>query len=373
VAVNTTRPVIQPLVRTLRVTGTVVADEQAEVSAEAPGRVTATPVERGTPVTKGVLLVQISGEQAGAQLAEADANAARIAAGLGLTADGTFDVEGVPDVANARADLDLARAEYERIRALLDQRVVSRSEYDQRQTRVEAARQRYESERNKAQQEYRSWQAARARVALAQKGVHDTSIRAPFTGIVAERLVSVGDFVTVGTRVATIVRIDPLRIVLTVPEQSVSQVRVGQPVTFRVDAFPGRTFEGAVRFISPALRADQRALTVEALVANPDGVLKPGLFATAELARPAEDALMIDKRAVHAAGKTSRVFVVKDGVLEERIVTVGQQKDPLVEILGGLDAGTIVALPGATPLAEGLHVRAAADDGRASAPAPSSN
>lgn len=357
VVVNTTRPVVEPITRTIRVTGSLVADEQADVSAEVSGRVTATPVERGSRVTAGALLVQLSTEQASAQLAEAEANAARIAAGLGLTDGSRFDPERVPDVANAKAELELAQAEYARIRSLLDQKVVSQSEYDQRQTRVEAARQHYESERNKAQQDFRSWEAARARVALARKGLNDTSVRAPFAGLVAERKVSAGDFVAMGSTVATVVRIDPLRVVLTVPEQLVSQVQSGQAVTFTVDAYPGREFTGTVRYISPALRAEQRALIVEAIVGNGDGQLKPGLFATARLAQPSQDALLLDRRAVHEVGKTSRVFVVNGDRLEERIVTLGQDAGARIEIVDGLNAQSIVALPGNARLTEGLKVR----------------
>jgi RND family efflux transporter MFP subunit len=370
IAIATTRPVQQPIVRTLRVTGTLVADEQAEVSAETIGRVIATPVERGSRVTAGAVLVQLATEEAQAQLAEAEANAARIAAGLALGKAGAFDVDRVPDVANAGAELALAQAEYERIRALLDQKVVSQSEYDQRRTRVEAARQRYESERNKARQEFRSWEASRARVLLARKGVRDATLRAPFAGLVAERLVSTGDFVGVGTPVASVVRIDPLRVVLTIPEQFVAHVQQGQQVTFGVDAYPGRRFEGSVRFISPALREDQRALTVEAVVANPEGLLKPGLFATADLARPAELALLVDRRAIRAVGATSRVFVVNGETLEERIVTIGQPAGALVEVVAGLSPDAIVALPGSTPLSEGLRVHATASVAASRAPTP---
>lgn len=355
--VATVTPVQESITRTIRLTGSLAADEQAEVSAEVTGRVTSTPVERGSKVAAGALLVQLSTEQSGAQLAEAEANAARIAAGLGLADGRPFEVERVPDVANARAELELAQSEYARIRSLLDQKVVSQSEYDQRQTRVEAARQRYESERNKAQQDFRSWEAARARVTLARKSMSDTSVRAPFAGLVAERLVSAGDFVATGTRVATVVRIDPLRMILTVPEQLVSNVRAGQSVAFTVDAYPGREFTGTVRFISPSIRAEQRALTVEAVVANPDGTLLPGLFATARVEQPAQQALMIDKRAVRQVGKTSRVFVVNGTTLEERIVTLGQEAGPRIEVVTGLDAGVVVALPGAAPLVEGQRVQ----------------
>jgi RND family efflux transporter MFP subunit len=356
-----TTPVVEAMLeRTLRLTGTLLADEQAEVSAEVAGRVTATPVERGTAVAAGAPLVQVSTEQAAAQLAEAEANAARIAAGLGLVSGQPVDIERVPDVANARAELSLAEAEYERVKALLDDRVVSRSEYDQRRTRVEAARQQLEARRYQARQDLRSYEAALARVALARKALADTTIRAPFAGLVAERLVGVGDFVGVGTRVATIVRIRPLRVALTVPEQLVSRVAVGQRVRVRVDAYPDRVFTGEVRYVSPALSANQRALTVEAILANEDGLLKPGLFATAELVLPAEPALLVDARAVHQAGSTARVFVVAGDRLEERIVTTGAAADGRVEIVRGVDRHAILAVPTAgTPLRDGLRVRAA--------------
>lgn len=361
VDVATTRVVEAMLERTLRLTGTLIADEQAEVSAEIAGRVTATPVERGTAVAAGAPLVQVATEQAAAQLAEAGANAARIAAGLGLVPGRSLDIERVPEVANARAELSLAEAEYERVKSLLDERVVSRSEYDQRRTRVEAARQQLEAKRHQAQQDLRSYEAALARVALARKALADTTIRAPFAGLVAERLVGTGDFVGVGTRVATIVRIRPLRVALTVPEALVSRVAVEQPVRVRVDAYPDRVFTGAVRHVSPALSANQRALTVEAILPNEDGLLKPGLFATADLVLPAEPALLVDARAVQQAGSTARVFVVAGDRLEERIVTTGAAADGRVEIVGGLDRDAILAVPTAgTPLRDGLRIRGTA-------------
>jgi multidrug efflux pump subunit AcrA (membrane-fusion protein) len=370
VDVATTRVIEAPVARSLRLTGTLIADEQAEVSAEVAGRVTATPVERGTAVAAGAPLVQVATDQAAAQLAEAEANAARIAAGLGLVPGRPVDIERVPEVANARAELVLAEAEYERVRSLLDERVVSRSEYDQRRTRVEAARQQLEARRYQAQQDLRSYEAAMARVALARKALADTTIRAPFAGLVAERLVSAGDFVGVGTRVATVVRIRPLRVALTVPEQLVSRVAVDQPVRVRVDAYPGRVFTGAVRHISPALSANQRALTVEAILSNEEGLLKPGLFATAELVLPAEPALLLDARAVQQVGSTARVFVVAGDRLEERIVTTGMVADGRVEIVRGLDRDTVVALQAAgAALRDGLRVRpAAAPAGEAARP-----
>jgi RND family efflux transporter MFP subunit len=258
---------------------------------------------------------------------------------------------------NAKANLQLAEAEFNRIKALLDQKVVSQSEYDQRLTQVEAARQQHQAARNVAEQSYRSLQAARARITLARKSVSDTLVRAPFAGVVAERLVSAGDYVARGTKVATVVRVDPLRVELTVPEQSVSLVKIGQLVRLTVDAYPGKEFTATIRFISPSLRSDQRALTVEAVTSNPDGLLKPGLFATALIKQTASaPGLLAPATAVETVSGTSRVFVVKGGRIEERIVTLGEKVDSLVELTSGVAAGDVVAAEPKGRLVDGRAV-----------------
>ncbi|MEP6916246.1 MAG: efflux RND transporter periplasmic adaptor subunit [Acidobacteriota bacterium] len=343
--------------RYLRVTGSLLADEQAEVSAEAAGRVIETPVERGTRVAAGALLVRVSAAETSAQLQEAEANAAQIEARLGLTASQPFDAMHVPDVKNARASLDFAEGEFKRIGSLLEQKVVSQSEYDQRRTQVEASRQQYQMAQNVAEQSYRSLEAARARVALARKALADTSIRAPFSGLVAERAVSIGDYVTRGARVATVVRVDPLRIEMTIPEQSVSLVKVGQPVRLTVDAYPGEEFTAKIRYVSPSLRPDQRALTVEAIASNPDGRLKPGLFVTASIQQPqSAPALLVPATAVETIAGTSRVYVVKGDKVEERIVTTGEVVGPKVEVTSGLVKGDVVASEPKGRLADGSLV-----------------
>jgi RND family efflux transporter MFP subunit len=347
----------QPISRFIRVTGTLTAEEQANVAAETAGRVVSTPVERGTRVVRGAELIRVSSVETEASLREAEANAAQIEARLALGDEGGFDVEKVPEVANARANLALAQAEFARIERLLADRVVSQSEYDQRQTQVEAARQQHEAAKNLAAQQYHALQAARARVALARKATEDAVVRAPFTGLVVQRLVSTGDYVTRGTKVAELVRITPLRIELTVPEQFVSEVAVGQPVSFSVDAYPGRTFEGRVRYVSPALRAEQRALTVEAMVPNEDAELKPGMFATALVEQAIQTvALLVPAAAVREISGTSRVFVVDGDRVEERIVTTGQTIEALVEIRQGLKAGEQVATENVGQLVDGMKV-----------------
>jgi RND family efflux transporter MFP subunit len=357
VTVSPEAAVERPIARFVRATGSLMAEEQSEVAAETVGRVISTPIERGTSVAQGAELVRLSATETEAQAHEAEANAAQIEARLGLNGERSFDVNTVPEVQNAKASYDLAQSEFTRIQSLLDQRVVSQSEFDQRRTQMEATRQQYEAAKNGAQQQYQSLLAARARVALAHKALADTVVRAPFTGLVAERLVSTGDYVTRGTKVAVVVRVNPLRAQLTVPQQFISSVAVGDAITFEVDAYPGRTFEGKIRYISPSLKSDQRALTVEAVVPNASGELKPGLFATARIQQPKPTpAVLVPSGAVQTTAGTSRVYVVAGDHVEERVITVGTSIDSLVEITSGLKAGERVATANVAQLADGTPV-----------------
>jgi multidrug resistance efflux pump len=274
----------QPITRFLKVTGTLAAEEQAEVAAEIQGRVIGTPVERGTRVTEGADLIRISPAEAQAQAAEAEANAAQLERRLGLggteerrqgvsgEADSTeFETDRVPEVANARAQLTLAAGEFDRAKMLFEKQLLSKSDFDQKSAQAEVAKRQFDIARNGAMQQYQALLAARARVALAKKALADTVVKAPFAGVVGERLVSVGDYVQRGTKVASVMRTNPLRVQLTVPEQYSTGIAVGRSVSFEVDAAPGQKFTGQVRYVSPALEANSRTLVVEAVVPTYSG------------------------------------------------------------------------------------------------------
>lgn len=357
VAIETAQAAEQPIVRFIRVTGTLTAQEQAEVAAEIAGRIVATPVERGVTIVTGNALVRIAAAEVEAQAREAEANAAQIRARLGQPSGEAFDIERVPEVASARASERLAHADFDRIRMLFERKLVSQAEFDLRQAQAANAERQVESALNAAEQQRQSLAAANARVTLAQKALADTVVRAPFAGVVSERLVSVGDYVTRGTKVASVMRVNPLRVELTVPAQYIAAVREGLAVDLEVDALPGQTFTGRVRYVSPDVRAESRALLVEAVVPNDDGVLKPGLFVAARIeAATPSTGLVIPASAVQTISGTSRVYLVVGDRLEERIVTLGQSVGDLVEVTGGLEAGSVVATTGLAQLTEGLRV-----------------
>jgi RND family efflux transporter MFP subunit len=355
--VTTVAATEQQITRFLKVSGTLAAEESADVAAEIQGRVIATPVERGTRVAEGADLIRISPAEAQAQAAEAEANAAQLEGRLGLNGGTELDIEKVPEVANARATLSLSQGDFERARTLFEKKLLSQADFDQKSSQAEVTRRQYDIARNSAVQQYQALLAARARVSLARKALADTVVKAPFTGVVGERLVSVGDYVTRGTKVASVMRTTPLRVQLTVPQQFSTDVAVGRIVSLEVDSAPGKQFMGKVRYVSPALQADSRTLIVEAVVPNEDGSLRPGSFATAQIEQSSHSpAVLVPAASVRTVAGTSRVYVVSGDRAEERLVTVGQAEGDLVEITSGIKRGEKVATSQVAQLADGVRV-----------------
>jgi RND family efflux transporter MFP subunit len=357
VTASTAVAVERPIARYVSVTGTLAAQEQADVASEIAGRIVATPVERGTRVSRGAALVQIADTDVRAQADEAAANAAQLEARLGLAGGGTFDIDRVPEVANARAAADQAQADFDRARMLLDRKLLPQADFDRSRTQADAVRRQYDIARNNAEQQYQALVAARARMTMARKALDDAVVRAPFEGIVDERLVSVGDYVVRGTKVASVMRTTPLRVELTVAGQYLSSIAVGRSVSLEVDAFPGRTFTGQIRYVSPAVRADSRALIIEAIVPNESGELKPGLFVTARIEQATQSpAILVPGTAVRTDAGVARVFVAPNGTAAEHIVTTGQTVDDLIEITSGVAAGDTVAVSNVETITDGARI-----------------
>jgi RND family efflux transporter MFP subunit len=356
--VTTAVAVERPVSRYIAVTGTLAAQEQADVAAEIAGRIVATPVERGTRVKAGTTLVEIAESEVRAQADEAGANTAQLEARLGLAGGGTFDIDRVPEVANAHASAELAQLDFDRARMLLERKLLPQADFDRSRAQADAAMRQYDIARNSAEQQYQALVGARARMMMARKALADAVVRAPFEGIVDERLVSVGDYVVRGTKVASVMRTTPLRVELTVPGQHLSSIAVGRSVSLQVDAYPGRTFTGQIRYVSPAVRADSRALIIEAVVPNDSGELKPGLFATARIEQATQTpAVLVPLGAVRTDTSVARVFVVSQtGTAEERIVTTGQTVGDLIEITSGVTAGDTVASSNVATLADGMRL-----------------
>jgi membrane fusion protein (multidrug efflux system) len=342
------------------VTGTLVADAQTEVAAEVAGRVLDITVERGSVVRAGGVLARVDAEDAKNQVLEAEATVAQTMAKLGLAPGQTFDPHETPDARKARATMERAQAELDRYAKLVQGGFVSRSDYELRRADALTSRAQHDAEVNSARQLYQTLQAQRARAAMARKVAADTEVRAPWDGLVAERHVQAGQFVQRGGRIATVVRVDPLRVELVVPETAVAVVKRGQKVAFTVQAHPDRTFEGTIAYVGPSLKADSRALVVEAVVRNPGGALAPGLFATARIELPsARPSIVLPAAAVRTEAGVSTAFVVRNDRAELRLVQLGRElPGGQVEIVRGIDRGERVVARTVERLVDGAHVTA---------------
>ncbi len=338
---------------TLRLTGTLAADEKSDVASNTNGIVQKVFVERGSVVNQGDILVQVDPTDVQNMLDQGLAGIQELKVRLGIK-DGKapYSVENQPEVKMAKAALNLARVNQDRFMKLYEQDVLPKADYDRVMFECDSAAQRYEQARLQMSQLYQSYLTAQTKLDALRKALADTTIRAPFSGYVAERLISVGERVSPspmgkGAAVATLIKLDPLRLVLTVPQQSVGQITTGQTVSFKVDSLPDRSFTGEIRYVGPSVESNSRSMTVEAMVPNTDHVLRPGTFASAEVALPEKSKrLMVPVSAVVKDGDISRIFVVKDGVAHELVVSTGDARDGKIEIAGGLSGNeTVITAP----------------------------
>ncbi|MDB6139713.1 MAG: efflux transporter periplasmic adaptor subunit [Verrucomicrobiaceae bacterium] len=300
--------------RYLRVTGQLRGSREAQVAADATGKVVEALVERGSVVKKDDVLLKLDNSGALLSLREAEAS-----------------------VASAQLKLDLTSDELKRNEPLASSKAISGTDFL-----------RFKNDRASAES---SLAASVARRDIARKAVDDAIIRAPFAGTVAERLVDLGEYVRQDSQVVHLVAIDKLHLWLNIPETSAGAIKEGQQVGFNVPAFPRDTFTGVIRFIGAAVRESARDLIVEAEVPNADGRLKPGMFAEARIALREDLAVTVPAGAVKLEGSTRKVFVVLDGRIEERFVEIGETKDGAVEIRRGVNKGEAVVT---TPTAEAV-------------------
>lgn len=340
------------------VTGSLAADEDSAVASRTGGVVLEVKVERGTTVTKGQVLVELDPVNTRNALTEGEAMLDELRARLGLTgASDDFEVDAQPEVISAKASFDLAKVNFDRDRELRKTNVVSESDLDRSQTAYNEALQRYQLVRNQVAQLFASYRTAKTRLAALRQHLDDMTIRAPFHGVVQERMVSPGEHAAPGAAVVQLVRTDPVRLVLTIPEQTVRLAQPGAQVRFSITAFPEKNFEAVVRHIAPKLDPGTRALTVEALADNPDGLLRPGYFATARLPENrGTKAVAVPTAAVTRSGDVARVFVVAEGTARERVVTVADQNGETTLVSQGLKPGERV-VANASGVAEGMKVR----------------
>jgi len=218
---------------------------------------------------------------------------------------------------------------------------------------------------------------AEAALTLAEAKLAKLTIRAPFSGLIGLRSVSVGDYVKEGADMVNLEAVDPLKVDFRVPEIYLSQVRVGQSLQLTLDAMPGKSYEGKVFAINPLLDAAGRAVVIRAQVHNQDATLRPGMFTRVRLlTREVQDALVVPEQAIVPQGDEWYVYRVMDGKAQRTKVEIGQRRDGNTEIIKGLQDGDVVVTAGQLKLREGVAVNVvgpSAPTSTASTPAATSS
>ena len=294
------------LVSQINALGTARANEAVEITSKVSNTVTAVRFSDGQRVAKGQVLVELDSAQARADLEAAEAASAESA------------------------------SQVKRSRELIQSRVISESQFEQ----LEA-----------------TMKANGARVAAARSHVDDTVVRAPFSGRVGLRRVSVGSLVNPGTTITTLDDLSVIKVDFSVPENFLAGLREGLKVTTSAAAFPGRAFTGTVTGVDSRIDPVSRSLIVRAAVPNPDLSLKPGMFLNVTLARDEHDAVMVPEGALVPEQSRQFLFVIEAGRATRREVRIGGRQPGRVEIVSGLKAGEQVIVEGTQKVREGAEVR----------------
>jgi len=334
--------------RSVEAVGSLFPYEEVTVSAEVEGRIDRVYVDVGDKVAQGRPLVRIIPVELSLALDQEQAALRQIETRL-APPEGQHALKDASDTAEVRraeADRTDAEQKYQRAKELWDQGLIARGAFDEAEARRNFTRAAYDM----ALQNVRTLQAQAAQrsasVALAEKKLGDTVIRAPFAGQVKERMVSPGQYVKVQTPAMVLVDNDPLRVRLKVPERMAGWIATGQPVTVQVEAYPERSFAGEIWRINPSVDPQSRAFEVEALLKNQDGALKPGFFARASIASSHEDVtLVVPREALRYLYGVYKVYAVEHGALKETEVKLGAREGDEVEVVDGIKVGEHVAVP----------------------------
>jgi membrane fusion protein (multidrug efflux system) len=305
--------------QTITAVGSLRSDESVTLRPEVSGRITAIQFTEGQRVSKGDVLVRLD------------------------------PAVNMAEVQQTRANLALAKSKYERAVDLSTRNFISGQAKDEAKNNFEVAQ---------------------AAAGLAEAKLAKTELRAPFSGIIGLRVVSVGDYVREGADLVNLEAIDPIKVDFRVPENFLTQVKVGQPLDLNLDALPGKIFSGRVIALNPLLDASGRALVIRAQVGNQDTTLRPGMFARINLITSTkQDALVVPEEALVPQGSEQFLFrVVEDKAARVKVET-GQRRNGKVEILSGVEKGDVIVLAGQARLRDGSQVRANSSNAAADAAA----
>ncbi|HWW63200.1 MAG TPA: efflux RND transporter periplasmic adaptor subunit [Sphingomonadaceae bacterium] len=311
--------------RSLQAVGTLQAVREVTLSADTAGRVVAIRFEAGERAAQGAPLVEL------------------------------YSAPERADRAAAKAHADFARLQLARSRELAPTGAEPRELLEQRRADL---------------------QQAEAAVAQLDARIAQKMVRAPFSGRIGIRRVNLGQYLNPGDPIATLTALDRLYVNFTLPQQALSNIRVGAAVRLTSDAWPGREFQARVNAVEPIVGADTRNISVQAVFANPGEALRPGMYVTANLVLPPQpDAIVVPATAITTSATGESVIVVRgknptrEGEAAVVPVETGRRIDDSIVVTRGLKAGDVVVETGQLRLQPGAKVTVAQARAKAAAPA----
>jgi RND family efflux transporter MFP subunit len=333
--------------RTVSATGTLAAEDQVVLGTKVIGRLGEISVDLGSRVRKGQAIARIDPSDYRLRVDQAEAALQQARVRLGLPAEGKsdkIDPEQTSAVRQAAAALKEASLTHDRMTKLWEDNYIARAELDAAVAQLAIAEGQYQNSLEEARIRQGLLFQRRSELEIARQQLDDTNIVSPMDGAVSERQASVGQYLTAGAPVVTLVRMDPLRLRLAVPERQAGSVRIGQAVELTVEG-DSRRYSGRVVRLSPAISENNRTLLIEAEVPNKDGALRPGSFAKADIIVEAgEQIVTVPRDAIVTFAGIDKVLTVEEGQAAEKRVRTGRRIGDQIEIVEGVDAGYQVIL-----------------------------
>jgi len=363
IPVQVRKPAVVERAEIVRVGGNVEAYETSEIGFQVAGRVKRVLVEEGQAVAAGQVLAELDpvDYRLGAEIADNEAAAARAMAEKARAGARRQELE------QAKAAFEQAEDEYRRMKVLYERKSLAPNDFKKIETHWRVARERYEEALEGARREDREAAEAKARQAeanarLNRKRLEDTQLRAPVAGVVARRLADTGEMIAAGMPVAVLMRLNPARVRVGVPEAEIGKVKTGQRARVRIPSLGGREFPARVELVGFAAEPQSRTFPVRLLAPNPALELRAGMIAEAEIDSDARvevrtvpaDAVWRDPQGV------THVYVYSPGKgrVYARRVRTGRGAGREVEIVEGLEADDLVVVGGQHKVKDGVRVEA---------------